>query len=257
MGSLSESDFRRFASLGYLVVPGVVDNSLLRSADAEIDRVTAELDPVEGDRGPGPNLWFPPVARLPRCDEMLRHSAALSIAEELVSPLMLDHGFDHIQIATTVPGWSHRPGGPHIDGHGPGQDPPGSFTMLAGIFMSDQRSSQSGNLWVWPGSHLDHQRLFQQRGTKILQQTGGHSTLLGTSLELSEPIEITADRGDLLLAHFLLGHNKGGNTSTRVRRTVYYRLSTPGHPDRWESTFLDPWTEYEPIRRSRSTTLQN
>jgi Phytanoyl-CoA dioxygenase (PhyH) len=251
MGCLSESDLRRFATEGYLVVPAVIDNSLLEAADPEIDAVTVELPPVEGDRGPGANLWFPPVGRLPSCDKMLRCSPALRIAEELVSPLELEHAFDHIQIATTVPGWSHKPGGPHIDGHGPGQDPPASFTLLAGIFMTDQRSSQSGNLWVWPGSHLDHQRLFHQRGTKVLQQTGGHCTLLDPPLELSEPVEITANRGDLLLAHYLLGHNKGGNISTHVRRTVYYRLSVPGHTDHWEPTFLDPWTEYEPVHRAR------
>jgi hypothetical protein len=74
--------------------------------------------------------------------------------------------------------------------------------MLAGIFMTDQRCPQSGNLWVWPGSHLDHRRLFHDRGTKVLQQTGGHCTLLDPPLRLSEPTEITANRGDLLAAHY-------------------------------------------------------
>jgi hypothetical protein len=110
---LSESDLKRFASDGYLVVPDVVGDSLLDAADVEIDQITTELPPDQGDRGPGANLWFPPVARLPRCDEMLRRSQALSIAGELVSPLVLGHAFDHIQIATTVPGWPHKPGGPH------------------------------------------------------------------------------------------------------------------------------------------------
>ncbi len=55
-------------------------------------------------------------------------------------------------------------------------------------------------------------------------------------------------RGDLLLAHFLLGHNKGGNTAPQVRRTIYFRLAVPGHRQRWEATFLDTWTEYPPVR---------
>jgi hypothetical protein len=251
---LSESDLRRFAIDGYLVIPRVVDEALLEAADAEIDQVIGELKPHEGHGGPGANLWFPPVARLPRCDEMLRRSPGLAIASELVAPLKLDHAFDHIQIATTVPVWSHKPGGPHLDGHGPGQDPPASFTMLTGIFMTDQRSSQAGNLWVWAGSHLAHQRLFQDRGTKVLQATGGHPTLLEPPLSLPEPTEVIAGRGDLLLAHYLLGHDKGGNESPRVRRTVYYRLSVAGHAERWSSTFLDPWTEYEPIRRCHNAT---
>jgi len=245
---LSDDDLRRFAVDGYLVAPGVVPEPLLAAADEEIDGLVRTVAPVEGDGGPGPNLWFPPTARLPRCDAVLRESPALAIAEELVAPLPLDHAFDHIQVATTVPPYGHVPGGPHIDGHGVGQDPPGSFTMLAGVFLTDQRASRSGNLWVWPGSHLDHQALFHERGSRVLQATNGHSTLLQPPARLRPQVEVTGARGDLLLAHFLLGHNKGANLSDRERRTIYYRLAVPGHRERWESTFLDAWTEYAPIR---------
>ncbi len=58
-----------------------------------------------------------------------------------------------------------------------------------------------------------------------------------------------ARRGDVLLAHFLLGHNTGDNTTDRVRRIAYYRLSCEGHEGRWEETFLDAFTEYAPVRR--------
>jgi hypothetical protein len=63
-------------------------------------------------------------------------------------------------------------------------------------------------------------------------------------------VEIIGKRGDLLLAHFLLGHNKGGNMASHSRRTIYYRLAVPGHAAYWESTFLDPWTEYAPVRHA-------
>ena len=64
-------------------------------------------------------------------------------------------------------------------------------------------------------------------------------------------MEVKGGRGDLLLAHFLLGHNKGGNTGPLVRRTIYYRLAVPGHAKRWASTFLDPWTQYLPVKGAR------
>jgi hypothetical protein len=250
MGRLRDKDLLRFARDGYLVVPGVVDEALLASADEEIDGLIVEQAPVEGDGGPGPNLWFPPRERLPRCDDALRRSGALGLAEELVAPFKLDHAFDHIQVATTVPPYAHIPGGPHIDGHRPGQDAPGSFTLLAGIFLTDQRQARSGNLWVWPGSHLRHQALFAERGTRALQLSSGHPTLLDPPFELGPGSELKAGRGDLLLAHYLTGHNKGGNTSEFVRRTIYYRLAVPGHWDQWEATFNDPWTEYAPVRRA-------
>lgn len=248
---MTDEDLRRFARDGFLLVPNVVPEQLLARADAEIDVFIAETPPVDGDASTsGQHGWFPPCSRLPRCDDALQLSPALDIAEELVAPNTLEHCFDHIQIATTVPSWSHVPGGPHIDGHGPGQDPPHSFTLLAGIFLTDQRSSQSGNLWVWPGSHLDHEKLFHDRGSRVLIETGGHATLLDPPLGLLDAVELKGNRGDLVLAHFLLGHNKGGNTQTQTRRTIYFRLAVAGHADRWEQTFLDAWTEYPPVRRT-------
>src|SRR5262245_28717090 len=143
---MTDDNLRQFASDGYLVLRELVPESLLAAADAEIDEFIAETEPDEGDRGAGQNAWFPARSRLPRCDDVLRKSPALAIAQELVSPNTIDHAFDHIQVATTVPPWSHIPGGPHIDGHGPGQDPPHSFTMLVGVLLTDQHETQSGNL---------------------------------------------------------------------------------------------------------------
>ena len=52
----------------------------------------------------------------------------------------------------------------------------------------------------------------------------------------------------MLLAHFLLGHNIGGNINERARRILYYRLSCPGHQERWEDTFLNAFSEYGTIQ---------
>lgn len=248
MSWLTIDDLRHFASEGYLVLRGVVPEALLAGADAEIDAFIADVKPDEGDRGPGQNAWFTASNRLPRCDEVLRRSPALAIARELVAPNTLDHAHDDIQVATTVPPWSHIPGGPHIDGHGDGQDPPYSFTMLIGVLLTDQHLTQSGNLWVWPGSHLDHERLFRERGARALIGRGGHASMLDPPIALPPPIPVTGGRGDLLLTHFLLGHNKGGNTAPHHRRTIYYRLSVPGHAQRWDQTFVDAWTEYPAVR---------
>jgi ectoine hydroxylase-related dioxygenase (phytanoyl-CoA dioxygenase family) len=120
--------------------------------------------------------------------------------------------------------------------------------MLAAIYLVDEQESRAGNHWVWPGSHLDHQRLFQQRGTRALLPVSGHSTMLDPPPALREPVPVLARRGDLLLAHYLLGHNTGGNTTDRVRRIAYHRLGCPGHEARWEETFLDAFVEYPPVR---------
>jgi hypothetical protein len=257
MGLLTDADLRQFANDGYVVIRNVVAETLLAAADAEIDGLIAETAPEEGDRGPGQSAWCPPRSRLPRCDDVLRQSPVLAMARELVSPNSIDHAgldgsrYDHIQVAITVAPWSHIPGGPHIDGWTPGD----SFTMLAGVLLTDQHETQSGNLWVWPGSHLEHERLFRERGTTILERSGvgGHSTQLDPPFVLRPAVPITGGRGDVVLAHFLTGHNKGGNMRPQVRRTIYYRLNVPGHDQRSEQTLLDAWLEYPRMRAFRSS----
>jgi Phytanoyl-CoA dioxygenase (PhyH) len=222
---LSGDQVRRFGEDGYLVVPGVVPENLLAAVDREIDALAAADPPPAGTVGK--HFWFLPPRQLPASDAALRHSGALDIAAELVAPHTLDLSLDHIQIALNYPPHDHRPGGPHVDGHGPDQERPYSFTMLAAVYLVDEQESQAGNIWVWPGSHLDHQRLFQERGTRALLPVSGHSTMLESPPALREQVPVMARRGDLLLAQFLLGHNTGGNTTDRVRRIAYYRLAAP------------------------------
>jgi ectoine hydroxylase-related dioxygenase (phytanoyl-CoA dioxygenase family) len=67
-------------------------------------------------------------------------------------------------------------------------------------------------------------------------------------IELPEPIQIRGGTGDVLLAHYLLGHNIGGNTSSGVRRAAYFRVKAKGHDERWREILQDPFLEYEAIR---------
>ena len=260
VAGLRDDDLRVFGRDGWLVVPGVVDEELLAAADAEIDELIRAREPnmdhgpAKDADAPGRHGWSYDADSLPRCDEVLRRSGALQIAKELVAPYTLDHRFGHIQVATTVPPYSHIPGGPHVDNHAPGDHEQESFTLLAGVLLTDQVAPQTGNLWVWPGSHHDHSRLFHERGTDALRSTSGHVTMLDPPFPIGEPVEVRGRRGDLVLAHFLTGHNGGGNMADHVRRTIYYRLATPRHETRWEATFLDPLLEYEPVRAALSST---
>ncbi len=243
---LSTDQVRCFARDGYVVVPGVVPEPCLADADAEIDGIIADAPPPEGKGGP--HFYFLPPEQLPAADAALRRSGALTAAEDLMAPHRLDHALGHIQVALNIPPYPHRPGGPHLDGHRPELSAPGSFTMLAAVFLTDESVPDSGNLWAWPGSHLAHQQLFAERGPTVLLATSGHTLSLDKPPPLGDPRPVTARRGDLLLAHFLLGHNIGGNTSPATRRILYYRLSVDSHEQRWSNTFLDAFCEYPPIR---------
>lgn len=79
----------------------------------------------------------------------------------------------------------------------------------------------------------------------------GPDALLGMAhptLPLGQPEQIVGAVGDLLLAHYLLGHNMGGNLSASVRRVVYFRLQSQGHASRWRQCAQDPLLEFAPVR---------
>jgi hypothetical protein len=242
---LSDGQRRQFATDGFVVIPGVVEDTLLRAADAEVDELVAGSPAPAGTVGP--HFHFRPPDQLPAADAALRHSGALALAGELVAPFHLDHALAHIQVALNIPPYSHQPGAPHIDGHRPDEEI-GSFTMLAAIFLSDESTPDRGNLWVWPGSHRGHQQLFRERGVDVLKAVSGQAIMLEPPVWFGPGEPLLARRGDLLLAHYLLGHNIGGNTTTTTRRILYYRLAAEGHAGRWSDTFLDPLTEYPLLR---------
>src|SRR3569833_4589210 len=137
MPQLGQQELRRFAEDGYLVVRDVVPEALLAAADEEAEQLMAEREPDEGNRQPGQNAWFAPIARRPRCGGVLHKSRALALASALVAPNTIDHaGFDSpryavTQIAITITPWPQIPGGPHIDGWVHGD----TFTMLAGVLL--------------------------------------------------------------------------------------------------------------------------
>jgi hypothetical protein len=245
---LTHEQLTTFARDGYVVVPGVIPEPLLGAADAEIDRRVA-ADPPPADAR-GPHFVFEPAERLPAADAALRESGALALADTLVAPLHLRHavGYGIIQIALNIPPFIHWPGSPHLDGYR-GDEQPRPFTLLAAIFLTDEAEPNHGNLWVWPGSHLAHARLFRERGVDaLLGPAGGHTGLVQPPFPLGAPRPVLARRGDLLLAHYLLGHNTGGNASEQVRRTLYYRLSGERTADRWQEVMLDPFAEYASLR---------
>lgn len=245
MNALADEQLATFARDGYLVVPGVVSEELLIAAEREVDALL-ERDP------PPPNEWnkhaYAPSPRdMWECVRALHESGALALAEQLVAPHWLENEVDHVQVALSYPNFRHWPGGPHLDMHG-GHGEPGSFTVLVGIYLGDESESGRGNLHVWPGSHYDHARLFTERGVDVLQQTFGHATLLDPPMPLGASVPVLAKRGDVVLAHFLLGHNSSGNETNQMRRIIYFRLAADGHRARWRETFLDPLTEYPRLR---------
>ncbi|WP_046585177.1 phytanoyl-CoA dioxygenase family protein [Streptomyces mangrovisoli] len=241
---LSDEQLDEFAERGFVLVPHAVPDDVLGRAGRRLDEVVAADPPTAGTHGN--HFYFLPTEDEPALLAPLVEGPAFRLAEELAGAGTLEPPVQ-VQVALNIPPFPHRPGIPHIDA--PHAEPSGepvrnTFTLLAGVLMTDQLAENSGNLWVWPGTHLTHAAHFREHGPG--------SFCAYPPIELPEPEQITGRAGDLLLAHYLLGHNIGGNyASERTRRALYYRISAAGHADHREAFLQDPWLDY-PALRSRT-----
>ena len=223
------------------MLPGVAPLDAVAAAGRVIDELIEREPPAAGVRGPF--NYFRPAGEVPQVAGLVSGGPAFGLAEALTGPGTLVPPWQ-VQVALNIPPYPHRPGMHHIDGFPPEADGrPGTFTMLAGVLMSEQRVPDAGNLWVWPGTHLTHAAYFREHGTDAFFAAGGYPPI-----RLPEPEQVTGGPGDLLLAHYLLGHNIGGNTSPAVRRAVYYRTKRAGHDARWREFLTDPWLDYDGVR---------
>jgi Phytanoyl-CoA dioxygenase (PhyH) len=242
MSSLNDDQLRRFAERGSVVIPNVVPTPLVEAAMQQIDRLV-EQNPPPADRRGFHFYWEQNLADTDPLVALLQESRAREIVESLIAPLALAK-LEQLQVSLNIPVWNHRPGGPHIDGltitEPSGR--PGTFTLLAGILLTDQTASDMGNLWVWPGSHNVAASYLRARGPDALFDIE-HPTF-----PMASPEQVLGRAGDLFLGNYLLGHNMGGNTSAVVRRVVYFRLQAEGHRTRWRDCVRDPLLEFEPAR---------
>jgi hypothetical protein len=238
---LTDEQINQFAKRGFVLVPQVVHGGVLARAGQRIDQIVA-ADPPAADKH-GSHFYFLETKAEPALVAPLTSTAAFSLAEELAGAGMLDIPWQ-VQISLNIPPYQHRPGLPHIDAGNPeptGEPIRGTFTLLAGILMTDQLTENSGNLWVWPGTHLAHAAYFCDHGPELF--------CAYPKIDLPQPEQIQGRAGDLLLAHYLLGHNIGGNyESGQTRRALYFRISTVDHASHRNEFLQDPWLDYGPVR---------
>jgi hypothetical protein len=241
---LDRGQLAEFAERGFLVLPRVIPPDVVDAASRAIDELIEHDPPGHDVRGP--HNCFPEAVRAPALAALLSGSPAFGLAESLTGPGTLEPPWQ-VQVALNIPPFPHRPGMHHIDGAPAEPDGrPGTFTLLAGVLMSDQREQDAGNLWVWPGTHLTHAEYFRAHGPDAFFTAAGYPPI-----RRPEPEQVTGQAGDLVLAHYLLGHNIGGNTSQAVRRAVYYRLKRSGHNPRWREFLQNPWLDYDAIGERR------
>lgn len=240
---LDDEQLSSLGQRGYVVVPNVVDDDLIATASQEVDGLISRNPPPTEHRG-YQFYWCNDVTPPNPMLACLTRSQALSLVETAIAPNRLEIP-SQIQVSLNIPPWDHRPGGPHLDGLTPPESDgrPSTYTLLAGLFLTDQMTENMGNLWVWPGTHLINATYFREHGSEALLAQAPYP-----QTELPEPTQVVGRAGDMLLAHYLLGHNMGGNLSSSVRKVIYFRLRTQFHRKRWQACVKDTLFEFAPVR---------
>ena len=245
MPQISDEQRRHFRDEGFVVVSDVLSDELVERGR----RIVAAMLEKAPSEGIGPHFLWPRFGNGHPLLDLYREAGVAEVAAQLVRPDLIVQEPDFAQVAMTIPPWPHRPGGPHVDGITPCLDDgtPGTFTMLAGLWLTGHEELDRGNLYVWPGSHLGLGAYLADHGPDALTRVDEMSEGPYPDIPLGTPQQVTGRAGSLLLAHYLLGHNIGGHfgpTTDPRRETLYYRLQTTTHRTHWRTAVTNPLLEF-------------
>lgn len=225
------------------VVPRVMVDAALRAINHSLgEGIDPEQLNTYRSRSFCPELQDQPVIT-----DLLNKTPALALAESAIGAGKIKP-VTAGQIALRFPSLQDPPPppNPHLDGmYTPYNGVPKgkilSFTMLLGVALSPVTTPFAGNLTVWPGSHHIYRRYFAERGPDALLEGM-------PPVDLPEPEQILAQPGDVILAHYELGHGVALNTAPFPRYAIYFRLHHVEHDKQRQETMTDIWREWEGLR---------
>lgn len=115
------------------------------------------------------------------------------------------------------------------------------FSLIAVIYLVDVPAESCGNFTVWPGSHVETRDFFLAHGHEILVEGDPDIPLQG------KPRMLTGKAGDIVMAHHLLQHVGGPNTSPQVRHALIGRMAHVDVSQHGYGAFTDMWREFEGV----------
>lgn len=244
-----------FVRDGYFVFPALVPATVVGEARERIDEDLANnYDPrrkAEYDS----RSFCPDLLGTPEILALLNNRAVRDKVGALVSLRKL--AFDtQGQVAIRRAHNVEKPLPPtaHVDGfpapyNGVEQGTVMPFTMLAGVFLSEVKTSFAGNFTVWPGSHLLVEKYFNERGPQALHESMPDLPSLG----IGAPLQLMASPGDVVLCHYALAHAAAVNISDDDRIACFFRLghlelqnrNDPNYPEYAWAHLARIWTGWK------------
>ncbi len=248
---LSRREKQHFYDEGHVVVQNVVPRIMVDEALHAINHSLGEEGMDKED--------LPTLRAQTYCREMRNESALVDLFNKtpvfaLAESLMGEGNLlpaGGVQIALRFP----RPLGEeapspkgHLDGLGSGLNGSAKgtyrrgFTALAVVLLCDLPHINSGNFTVWPKSHRFFEDYFKREGSEVLENGMPRLDLP------EEPIMITGQAGDVVLAHHQIVHGAGPNASPHIRYAAITRLRHKDCEENGSVAYTDIWKEWEGVR---------
>ncbi len=244
---LSLAQKREIHEQGFIKVPGVVPkvmiDAALRAVNHSIGTIGLGGEDMEDNRSA---FFCAELLEAPVILDLYNRTPVIDIAEDLmgkgnVLPVVSAKPYPRFPLP---PGEDAPEPRGHIDGIGSGTNgmPKGvyrrGFTAFAVVYLADLLEPNAGNFTVWPKSHRAYQDYFKEVGHEVLANGMPR-------IDIPEgPVMVTAEAGDLILAHHQMLHTGGPNASPNVRHAVIARLR---HKDAGKikyQAYTDIWREW-------------
>ncbi|WP_335989978.1 phytanoyl-CoA dioxygenase family protein [Glycomyces sp. MUSA5-2] len=244
--SLTPNEKSTFIREGMLIRRNAVAPELISRARELVDDWYHEaMDPALID-GYTQRTFAPEFKSHPDLLALFAQSPAAELAAELlgtfrpVATMQLQIRVPEGRLSTPQPEKSM-----HVDGVAcPHLDPNElrTFSLLAGVVLSDITDPQGGALHYQPGGHQAMSEWFQSEWSQ------GLTKQVPPELDAQSGTPFLGRPGDLLLMHHLVPHAVGRNFGAEPRIMVYFRVEHTDHAQRRLDALHDPWLDYQGLR---------
>lgn len=186
--------------------------------------------------------YCPDLKGTPPIMDLISQSPVHNLLDEIfgIDNIDWDKGQIAIRRAHNYP--EPVPPAPHIDGFATGvngltEGKIYNHTVLVGFFLTPVHKEFAGNFTVWPGSQDVYENYFRERGPGAMREPV-------PTPEIGSPVQLICDVGDVVLAHYQLGHSAAVNTADIDRIAIYFRVwLRKMESDRWHylTNIWDGW----------------
>jgi hypothetical protein len=248
---LTNAQKRHFVEEGYLKIPNVVPKIMIDNALRAVNHSIGYVGLGGEDPANNRSAFFcAELLEAPVVLDLFHKTPAFALAEELIGhgnvlPLARAKPYPRFPELLNGEDIVHRG---HLDGIGNGSNgmPKGyynrGFTAFAVIYLADVLEPNSGNFTVWPKSHRTLNNFFKENGHEVLANGM-------PKLDFPEaPVMVTANAGDLILAHNLIFHTGGVNSSPNVRHAVIARFKHKDCDTIGKDGYTDLWREWSGVQ---------